>query len=65
MSVSVPQRTAQRSFSTSSAVPLVTGEAPMFALILVVIDRPIPIGSRRTAALFATGSASLPPEPAR
>ena len=41
----VAQRSAQCSFSTSSSVPLETGEAPMFALIFVLVARPIAIGS--------------------
>jgi hypothetical protein len=45
MTVSAPQRSAQRSFSTSSSVPLLIGEAPMLALTLVVAARPIAIGS--------------------
>jgi hypothetical protein len=43
--VSAPQREAQCSFSTSSSVELETGEAPMFALILVRLARPIAIAS--------------------
>ncbi len=50
ISVSAPYCCAQRSFSTSSSVPLATGEAPMLALILVVIMRPMPVGSRRFGA---------------
>src|SRR5438132_1266849 len=50
ISVSAPYFCAHSSFSTSSAVPLVTGEAPMLALILVVIMRPMPVGSRRLGA---------------
>ena len=55
ITVSAPQRSAQRSFSTSSSVPLDTGDAPMFALILVVLARPMHIGSRPQArcTLFA------------
>ena len=45
MTVSAPQRTAQRSFSTSSSVLLDTGEAPMFALTLVLLARPMAMGS--------------------
>src|SRR5437870_5772849 len=48
--VSAPYCWAQRSFSTSSAVLLETGEAPMLALILVVIMRPMPVGSSRLGA---------------
>jgi phosphomethylpyrimidine synthase len=45
MTVSAPQRSAHFSFSTSSSVPDETGEAPMFALIFVLLARPIAIGS--------------------
>jgi hypothetical protein len=45
MTVSASQRSAQRSFSTSSWVPLEIGLAPMFALTLVRDARPIAIGS--------------------
>ena len=45
ITVSPPQRSAQRSFSTSSSVPLEIGEAPMFAFTLVRLARPIAIGS--------------------
>ena len=47
ITVSAPHRSAQRSFSTSSSVPLETGEAPMLAFTLVFAARPIAIGSRR------------------
>src|SRR5439155_714345 len=50
ISVSAPYFCAHSSFSTSSAVLLLTGEAPMLALILVVIVRPMPVGSRRRGA---------------
>ena len=43
--MSAPQRSAHCSFSTSSSVPLETGEAPMLALILVIDARPMHIGS--------------------
>ncbi len=46
MTVSAPQRSAQRSFSTSSSVPLLTGEAPMLAFTLVFEARPMAMGSR-------------------
>jgi hypothetical protein len=49
------------SFSTSSSVVLDTGDAPMLALILVVIMRPMPVGSRRLGARSprrASGSSS-------
>jgi hypothetical protein len=46
MTVSAPQRSAQRSFSTSSSVPDDTGEAPMLAFTLVRLARPMAIGSR-------------------
>jgi len=45
ITVSAPQRSAQRSLSTSSSVEEETGEAPMFALTLVLLARPIAIGS--------------------
>ena len=45
MIVSAPQRSAHCSFSSSSSVPELTGEAPMLALILVVEARPMHIGS--------------------
>ena len=47
ITVSAPQRSAQRSFSTSAAVPLETGEAPMLAFTLVVAARPMQMGPRR------------------
>ena len=55
ITVSAPQRSAQWSFSTSASVPLDTGDAPMLALILVVLARPMHIGSRPWArcTLFA------------
>jgi hypothetical protein len=52
ITVSAPQRTAHCSFSTSSAVLLLTGEAPMLALILVRVARPMAMGSRRCARWF-------------
>src|SRR5476651_2081253 len=57
--VSAPYFWAQLSFSTSSAVEELTGEAPMLALILVVTMRPMAMGSRRLGAwrpLKAVGS---------
>ena len=48
--MSAPYFCAQRSFSTSSSVLLATGDAPMLALILVVIIRPMPVGSSRFGA---------------
>ncbi len=45
MTVSAPHRSAQRSFSTSSSVPLDTGDAPMFAFTFVRLARPMHIGS--------------------
>ena len=47
--MSAPQRSAQRSFSTSSSVPLETGDAPMLALILVRLARPMPSGRAGSA----------------
>jgi len=45
MSVSAPQRVAHTSFSTSSAMPEVTAELPMLALIFTRKLRPMIIGS--------------------
>ena len=45
MTVSAPQRSAQRSFSTSELVSPATGEAPMLALIFVRAARPTPMAS--------------------
>ena len=45
ITVSAPQRMAHVSFSTSSAMELVTAELPMLALILTSEFRPIIIGS--------------------
>ena len=45
ITVSAPQRMAHVSFSTSSAMLLVTAELPMLALILTRKLRPIAIGS--------------------
>ena len=45
MTVSAPQRIAQVILSTSSAMPEVTAELPMLALILVRKLRPMIIGS--------------------
>ena len=45
ITVSAPQRSAQRSLMISSSVPDETGEAPMFALTLVREARPIAIAS--------------------
>jgi hypothetical protein len=46
MTVSAPQRTDHSIFSTSSCVPLETGLAPRFAFTLVLLARPMTIGSR-------------------
>ncbi len=46
ITVSAPHFSAQRSFSTSSAVLELTGEAPMLAFTLVSEARPMHIGSR-------------------
>src|ERR1041384_1357896 len=46
ITVSAPQRVAQRSFSTSSSIELLTAELPMLALILTAKPRPMAIGSR-------------------
>ena len=45
ITVSAPQRIAQVILSTSSAMPEVTAELPMLALILVRKLRPMIIGS--------------------
>ena len=45
MTVSPPQRIDQVIFSTSSAMPELTAELPMLALILTRKLRPIAIGS--------------------
>ncbi len=45
ITVSAPQRTLQRIFSTSSSVLDETGEAPRLALILVFVARPMAIAS--------------------
>ena len=47
ITVSAAQRSAQRSFSTSSSVELEIGEAPMLAFTLVALARPIAMGSSR------------------
>ena len=52
ITVSAPQRSAHRSFSTSSSVPELSGDAPMFAFTLVRLARPIAIGSRRCPRWF-------------
>ena len=61
ITVSAPQRSAQSSFSTSSAVPLETGEAPMLALILVRLARPMAIGSRAPAACTRLAGITMRP----
>jgi hypothetical protein len=45
ITVSAPQSVAQRSFSTSSSMVLVTAELPMLALIFTWKFRPMIIGS--------------------
>jgi hypothetical protein len=45
ITVSAPQRTDHLIFSTSSCVPLETGLAPRLALTLVLLARPMAIGS--------------------
>ncbi len=45
ITVSAPQRTDQRIFSTSSSVLDETGEAPRLALIFVRLPRPMHIAS--------------------
>ena len=45
ITVSAPQRVAQRSFSTSSSMTLLTAELPMLALIFTAKPRPMIIGS--------------------
>ncbi len=45
ITVSAPHRVAQRSFSTSSSMLLVTAELPMLALIFTWKPRPMIIGS--------------------
>jgi hypothetical protein len=45
ITVSAPQRVAQRSFSTSSSIDERTAELPMFALIFTRKLRPMIIGS--------------------
>jgi hypothetical protein len=72
ITVSAPQRVAQRSFSTSSSMELLTAELPMLALILTLNARPMIIGSssgwlmlagmiaRPRATSERTNSASIP-----
>ena len=45
ITVSAPHLIDQRSFSTSSEIPELTAELPIFALIFVRKLRPITIGS--------------------
>src|SRR5215208_3044053 len=49
ITVSAPYCTARRSFSSSSPMPELTAELPMFALILTRATLPMAIGSRRPA----------------
>ena len=59
--MSAPQRSAQRSFSISMAVPHETGEAPMLALIFVLEPRPTPIAIERVRQMNAVGGRSSVP----
>ena len=53
MTVSAPQRTAHRSFSTSPAVSEVTALVPMLALIFTRNRRPMTIGSSSVCRVLA------------
>jgi hypothetical protein len=53
MTVSAPQRVAQRSFSTSSSMELRTAEFPMLALIFTRKFRPMMVGSSSGCRMLA------------
>ena len=61
ITVSAPQRSAQRSLSTSSSIELLTGLAPMFALTLVLLARPMAIGSSEVARWFLFAGITMRP----
>ena len=61
ITVSACQRCAQRSFSTSSSVPLLTGDAPMFALTLVRLALPMHIGSSPQARWLMLAGITMRP----
>ena len=61
ITVSAPHFSAHFSFSTSSSVPDETGDAPMLALILVLLARPIAIGSSLCLRWIDVGGNHHPP----
>ena len=61
ITVSAPHRSAQCSFSTSSSVPELTGEAPMLALILVSDARPMRHGVELVLQVDLVGGDDHPP----
>src|ERR1043166_6442100 len=66
ITVSAPQRGAQRSFSTSSSIELLTAELPMLALILTAKPRPMAIGSSSGGLMLGgviRGGGGHPPPP--
>src|SRR2546430_9641388 len=65
MTVSAPQRAAQVSLSTSSAIDDVTAELPMLALTLTRKWRPMAIGSLSGWLTLAGGGAPPPAPPLR
>src|SRR5919199_6263479 len=65
MTVSAPQRVAQVSLSTSSAIDDVTAELPMLALTFTRKWRPMAIGSLSGGLVLGGGEGPAPPPPQR